>query len=240
MPVFPRLHWPALSPEATLPKSSFPVCADAGSSNTVIQAVIFQLDRVLRRWQGIYEFSQADDCLLRVAKRRANQRISLPDGTAVRPGDEILEIHWWNEHVACLVADRPALARAKYLLALVQHSFEQLARYLVTAPEAQDVRFVHGNAVLPMRGRRNEITARVRSYGFAVVHRDAGFFERVHDFFEQYLVWALLWAFHHHRPEMKSHSLRRVDLWAARGEFLSHYLPALRSRSAPDEIAQLP
>ncbi|MDE3110994.1 MAG: hypothetical protein KGL02_13785, partial [Acidobacteriota bacterium] len=226
MPISPRLHWPALSPEATLPKSGFPVCPDAGSSGGLAQAVIFQLDRVLRRWQGIYEFSQSPDCLLRVARRRASQRIELPDGAAVRPGDEILEIHWWNEHVARLVADKPALARAKYLLALVQHSFQQLARYLAAAPEAANVRFVHGNAVLPMRGLRNEIAARVRPYGFVVIHREAGILVRVHDFFEQYLVWALLWAFHHRKPEMKNHSLRRVDLWAARGEFLSHCRPA--------------
>lgn len=239
MSVFPRLHWPAASPEATLPKSGIPVCAHGAPSSGLVQTAIFQLDRLLRRWQGIYEFCEADDCLLRVAQGRARKCISLPDGSEIRPGDEILEIHWWNEHVAQLVAAKPALARAKCLLALVEHSFAQLARYLATAPEARNVRFVHGNAVLPLRSRRNEIAARVRPYGFWAIHPDLAFFERTHDFFEQYLVWALLWAFHHRKPEMKNHVLRRVDLWATRAGFLSHYPPALGRALNGEEIERL-
>ncbi len=240
MPVSPRLHLSALSPEATLPKPGFPVCLGAAPSGGFVQNAIFQLDRLLRRWQGIYEFCAADDCLLRVAIARAAKRIELPDGSIVRPGHEILEIHWWNEHVARLVADKPALARAKCLLALVGHSFEQLAQYLAAAPEAQHVQFVHGNAVLPMRSRRNEIAVRVRQYGFWVVPPDSGFFERVHDYFEKYLVWGLLWAFHRRKPEMKVHTLRRVDLWTTREEFLATYRPALASREAvSEEAAQL-
>ena len=239
MPLSPRLHLPSLSPEATLPKSSSLVCPGDNHSPGIVQASIFQLDRVLRRWQGIYEFCKADDCLLRVAISRAKKPLALPDGSEIRPGDEIIEIHWWNEHVARLVADKPALARAKCLLALVQHSFEQLAQYLVTAPEAKNVRFVHGNAVLPMRSRRNEIAVRVQQYGFWVVQPGVGFLERLHDYFEKYLVWALLWAFHHHKPEMKAHTLRRVDLWTTRAEFLASYrLPLACSaalREKPEE-----
>jgi hypothetical protein len=225
MPLSPRLHWPAISPEATLPKSEFPVCPHGDNSADVIQNAIFQLDRLLRRWLGIYEFCQADDCLLRVAIVHAKKLIVLPDGSEVHPGDEIVEIHWWNEHVARLIADKPALARAKLLPSLVQHSFAQLAGYLVSAPEAQHAQFIHGDAVLPMRRRKNEILARVRQYGFWVAHRPSGYFERVHDFFEEYLVWALLWAFHRHRPDMKMHTLRRVDLWSTREDFLARYRP---------------
>lgn len=238
MPFSPRLHWPALSPEATLPKSGFPVCPDAGPSSGFAQAAIFQLDRLLRRWEGIYEFCQADDCLLRVAKGRARKKIILPDGEEVRPGDEILEIHWWNEHVARLIADKPALARAKCLLALVEHSFEQLAKYLASAPEAERARFIHGNAVLPMRARRNEIAVRVGQYGFRVVQPETGPFERAHDFFEKYLVWVLLWAYHRRKSEMKIHALRRVDLWTTREAFLTRYRRALNSRAPAREEAE--
>ena len=234
MPITPRLHWPAYSPEATLPKTERPVCSDAGYSESFVQRAIFRLDRVLRKWQGIYEFCQADDCLLRVAITSAGKEIVLPDGSVVRPGDQIIEIHWWNEHVARLIADRPALARAKLLLSLVQHSFEQLARYVATAPEAQKARFIHGNAVLPMHGRENELVALVRDFGFCVVHPSAGYWQQLHDFFEEYLVRALLWAFHR-RKARRRRVLRRVDLWTARAEFLERYGPAreLALASAP-------
>jgi hypothetical protein len=225
MPLTPRLHWSAYSPEATLPKTGRPVCPGDGYSESLIQRAVFRLDRVLRQWQGIYEFCQAGDCLLRVAITSARTKVELPDGSVARPGDQIIEIHWWNEHVARLIADRPALARAKLLLSLVQHSFEQLARYVATAPEAQAVRFIHGNAVLPMHGREDELAALVRDFGFCVVHPPAGYWEQVHDFFEEYLVRALLWAFHR-RKTRRRRVLRRVDLWAARADFLERYGPS--------------
>jgi hypothetical protein len=224
MPLTPRLHWSAYSPEATLPKTGRPVCPGDGYSESLIQRAVFRLDRVLRKWQGIYEFCQAGDCLLRVAITSASKKIELPDGSVVRPGDQIIEIHWWNEHVARLIADRPALARAKVLLSLVQHSFEQLARYVATAPEAQEARFIHGNAVLPMH-REDELVALVRDFGFCAIHPPAGYLEQVHDFFEEYLVRALLWAFHR-RKARRRRVLRRVDLWATRADFLERYGPA--------------
>jgi hypothetical protein len=216
MPVSPRLHLSALSPEASLPKPGSHVCANGDRSIGIVQTAVFQLDRVLRRWQGIYEFCRRDDCLFRIAVARAKKRVTLPGFGEIRPGDEILEIHWWNEHVAQLVADKPALARAKLLPALVQHSFEQLAKYLATVPEARTVRFIHGSAVLPMRSRGNAVAARVRQYGFSVIHPHAGFFESVHNYFEQYLVWALLWAFHRHKPEMRIHTLKRIEIFGPR------------------------
>lgn len=223
MPVTPRLHWPAYSPEATLPKTERLVCPDDGYSESFIQRAVFRLDRVLRKWHGIYEFCQAGDCLLRVAITPARKRVKLPNGRVVRPGDSIIEIHWWNEHVARLIADRPALARAKVLLSLVQHSFEQLARYVATAPEAQTALFIHGSAVLPMH-REDELVTLVQDLGFCAVHPPAGYSKQVHDFFEEYLVRALLWAFHRRKARRRRRRvLRRVDLWASRTDFLERY-----------------
>lgn len=237
MPVYSRLRWPALSPEATLPKSECPVCLDSGYSPGFLESAIFRVDRVLRKWQHIYEFCKADECLLRVAIMAARKKVALPDGNIIYPGDEMIEIHWWNEHVARLVADQPALARAKLLPSLVEHSFEQLAKYVATAPEVKGARFIHGNAVLPMRGGENEFAALLRRYGFWVVRPPAGFFDQLHNFFEEYLVRALLWAFHRRKTRRhRRQVLRRVDLWANRSDFLARYLPAhARPLSSPGE-----
>jgi len=225
MPDAPRLQWPVCSPEASLPKTGFPVCPNPEYSESFIQLAIFRLDRVLRRWQHIFEFCEADDCLLRVAIRSARKKLRLRDGREVRPGDQIIDIHWWNEHVARLIADRPALARAKILPALVERSFEHLAKYVATSA-AKKVRFIHGNAVLPMRGSEEEFAALVAQYGFCVAHPDCGYFERLHDFLEEYFVRALLWAFHRRKARRRKTILRRVDLWATRGQFLARYRPA--------------
>jgi len=225
MPVIPRLHSPVCSPEANLPKTDFPVSPSPGYRESSIQSAIFWLDRVLRRWQHIFEFCQADDCLLRVAISSAGKYIVLPGGHRVAPSDQIIEIHWWNEHVARLIADRPALARAKLLPSLAERSFEHLAKYLATAPEAKKVRFIHGNAVLPMRGSEDEFAALVQHYGFSVVRPHCGYLERLHDFLEEYFVRALLWAFHRRKTRRRRTILRRVDLWTTRAQFLARYSP---------------
>jgi hypothetical protein len=161
-----------------------------------------------------------------VAITSTKKKIALPKGDEVRPGDQILEIHWWNEHVERLIADRPALARAKLLPSLVERSFEHLAKYVATAPEAKKVRFVHGNAVLPMRGSEGEFASLVQQYGFWVTRPECGYLEQTHDFLEEYLVRALLWAFHRRKTRTRRTVLRRVDLWTTRAQFLARYRPS--------------
>ena len=225
MPYTPRLHWPVYSPEATLPKTEYPVCPDPDGaySESSIQRAVFSLDRVLRRWQRIYEFSQSSDCLLRVAASSSTKRIELPDASEVYPGDQTLEIHWWNEHVACLMANRRALASAKLLPSLIEHSLDLLAKYLATAEEVRNIRFIHANAVLPTHISDHELTDLAQQFGFWVVDPPRTHWERVHDFFEEYLVRALLWAFHRRKSGKKRRALRRIDLWASRADFLAAY-----------------
>jgi YkoP domain len=192
----------------------------------VLRGAILRLDRALRKSQGIYEFCQDDHCLLRIAITEAKREVALPDGRAVRAGDSVVELHWWNEHVALLLAGRPTLARAKLLAALVQNSFKLLGEYVATAPEAKNARFIHAHAVLPVRNRRSELARVVRRYGFCAIRRQSGGIERVHDFFEDYLVHALQWAFHPGTPAKRSRTMNRVDLWTGRAEFMVRYGPA--------------
>jgi YkoP domain len=226
MPFSPRLHWPAYSPEATLPKTGLAVCPDGESSDSVLRGAILRLDRALRKSQGIYEFCQDDHCLLRIAITEAKKEVALPDGRAVRAGDSVVELHWWNEHVALLLAGRPTLARAKVLAALVQNSFKLLGEYVATAPEARKARFIHAHAVLPVRNRRSELARVARRYGFCAIRQPSGGVGRVHDFFEDYLVHALQWAFHPGAPAKRARTMKRVDLWTGRAEFMARFGPA--------------
>lgn len=226
MPFAPRLQWPAYSPEATLPKTEFPVCPHDNSLGGFIQRAVFQLDWVLRRWQGIYEFCRADDCLLRAAIAKANRDVELPDGTWIRRGDRVLELHWWNEHVARLVANKPALARAKLFPSLVQHSLQLFGRYLVNAPEARDLGFIHAHAVLVTQSSERDIADRAQQYGFWTLVPSADLLGRAHDFFEEFFVRALFWALHRRKRVKRLRTLKQVELWATRSEFLARYAPA--------------
>ena len=74
---------------------------------------VFGLDRWLRRWHGIYEFTAQRDCLFRAERCLAEESLLLSDGTYVRRGDPLLKIHLWNEHMPVMRQDGPTIAWAR-------------------------------------------------------------------------------------------------------------------------------
>lgn len=57
------------------------------------------LDRVLRSVLGIVEFFDSPTCILRIAFLQAPLDLELPDGTRIKKSDELVELHFWNEHL---------------------------------------------------------------------------------------------------------------------------------------------
>ncbi len=94
------------------------------------RAGIFGIDRLLRRWYGVYEFSNSDDDLLRISIRAAKAPLTLSDGTRVMPGDPIIDLHIWNERVPFLGALRPSLLWASRARRRIERSLLALARHL--------------------------------------------------------------------------------------------------------------
>ncbi len=70
-----------------------------GLASAWLERAVFSLDRVLRWRLGIYEYSASRHCMFRINRARAEQSWRLPDGTTIRAGDRILELHLWNEHI---------------------------------------------------------------------------------------------------------------------------------------------
>jgi hypothetical protein len=97
---------------------------------SMIRGGIKALDWVLRRWYGIYVYSETRDDLLRAAIRTIDVPIILPDGTRVRRGDLVVDLHIWNERVPTLGPLGPSLARASRLRYRIEHSLTALAHHL--------------------------------------------------------------------------------------------------------------
>jgi hypothetical protein len=57
------------------------------------------LDRWLQRLQGIFEYSHKPDCFFRISFNRLRTEVVLSDGTVGRPGDQVVELHLWNERI---------------------------------------------------------------------------------------------------------------------------------------------
>jgi hypothetical protein len=195
---------------------------------------ITQLDRILRRCMGIFEFSGSPDCLLRVAISRAKVSATLPSGTGVPRGTPIFDLHLWNEHIAIFLSTGSPLGRAKRLLRSLPRSFELLADYVAAHPEIS-APVVHARVVMPVGNRLSRLEAVARAYGFTVTAAPARGLSRLHDYFEDYLVDALLWAFNPTRKIRWDHALQRRDLWIDRERFLARYS---RYRPLPRQYQQ--
>ena len=76
----------------------------------VIEAFVHQLDPMLRRAHRVQEFTQDPQCVLRVALGFSNRDLQLSDGTWIRRGDPIVELHLWNERIPRMPPEGPDLA----------------------------------------------------------------------------------------------------------------------------------
>ena len=60
---------------------------------------VYFLDRMLRSVLGIIEFCDSDLCILRIRFRRARSDMDLGEGTRINKSEELIELHFWNEHL---------------------------------------------------------------------------------------------------------------------------------------------
>lgn len=88
---------------------------------------IFGLDAYLRRQYGIIEFTARTDCILRVAPAVAPRALTLSDGTSIRPGDPLLDLHLWNEHVPAIPPGGVTLRWATAAARCARNSLRTLA-----------------------------------------------------------------------------------------------------------------
>src|SRR5262249_10562964 len=94
----------------------------------------------LRRGIGIVEFDTGADVLVCIGPRRAEREMRLSDGTTFRPGDRVLELHLWNEHLLTLPPRGPTLRRAVAARRQVMGSLCRLATHLQSAPDLGEVK----------------------------------------------------------------------------------------------------
>jgi len=101
------------------------------------------IDWLVRRCKGIVEFDTSPDGLISIAFIRADAALRLADGTALAPGDQVVELHLSNERLLRIPPGGADLGRAVALRSGVLHSLRRLAAVM-----AADQRF---DAVMALR-----------------------------------------------------------------------------------------
>lgn len=112
--------------------------------------LVFALDERLRRRHSVFDYSDHPDCILRIQIERARETVALADGWRIGPGDRLIDLHFWNEHLPEMGAGGPNVGWARKTSRLLDFSLRELSNYLSFRPDLDDIAVIR--AIMPLRG----------------------------------------------------------------------------------------
>lgn len=183
------------------------------------------VDMLLRHGMGIQEFTDDEECIFRISLDAAANIVRLSDGTVVRPGDAVLTLHFWNEHLPPMGSSGPSAAWANLFRRRMRRSLEVVAAHLEREPAYNSVVALSG---APPFGSRIGVVQMVRTaerFGFDVIEPNAEreLRERIHAMFDSILLWGLAQAYNPAALNGKRLLRHRYRLWISRATLLRHY-----------------
>ncbi len=134
-----------------------------------VSQAVYALDRRLRRRQGSFEFSTRPECVFRIQPVTAERRLVLGDGTRVQPGDPLIKLHFWNEHLPRMGRGGPTMGWARQVSRAVDNSLAELAFYLSRRPDLAGARVLYGEMCLATPRQTERFRRIIAHYGFEEV-----------------------------------------------------------------------
>lgn len=131
--------------------------------------LIETVDRGLRHRQGVSEYTRSCDCLFRMQIICNKNDLLLKDGTCLRPGDRVINLHFWNDQVPLIPARGPTLGWARRMKEGCALSLQELARHLAGRTDMDDVVAVRANVALGAAARSGKISRILSRFGFEIV-----------------------------------------------------------------------
>lgn len=126
---------------------------------------MFLFDWVLRRSQGIVVYSHTDDDLLRIAVRIWGDHPIYIDGIAVVPGQRIIELHLWNEHLTAMGGRALGLAWGARLRCRFEQSLFSLATRLDKDPRLAECVAIRAEIIFLDRQAAAKFERAARHFG---------------------------------------------------------------------------
>jgi len=192
----------------------------------IARPVISRFDCFLRRLYGIREFTPEDDCIVRIAFRKSARELTLSDGTKILKGETIGELHFWNERIPPMPKDGPDLAWGLQFHRLMRRSLIDLARYIESAPEWEEVRAFKGETAVDSPEGVKQATELIGRLGFDLLPlgRSISRLKPFLEFWENIYLWGLIWTFNPASLKGKRLvDLQRCQIWISRRRLLERY-----------------
>lgn len=184
--------------------------------------LVLWIDARLRQHAGLFEYSDDPRCLFRLAYARARHAVEIP-GLSIRPGDEILDLHLWNEHVPALPPAGADMHWSALAYRQMVWSLHVLSRLFEHGGSFDEVKALRGITLLFGSAEDGMGRRLARRMGFQLVdYRPVlgGF----GIFWENFYAWWLMRAYN--RPSVSGRSmfnLARSEAWMPRATLLGRY-----------------
>jgi len=180
-------------------------------SHPWLAGMIFALDARLRRHQAVVEYSSHPSCIFRLGIARLRRTLTLRDGTRLRAGQRMIQLHFWSEHIPPVPQEGATISWARRMQKSISTSLRELARYLESRPDLHDVRVVCGDVPsAASEAQCQQIEHIMAYYGFETVMESDQLpvRERMHRFGENILI--SLTVFAQNAPALRTDTLMRV------------------------------
>ncbi len=187
-----------------------------------LQSGVFMIERLIRKRDNVYEFTDDPNCILRIQLMPSHHAIELGD-QRIQQGDPVLVIHVWNERMPCIPSGGADLKWALHLRRQVINSFKLLGNEVSSNHRYDSVTALYGDSILFSTTGHTGGTQMMKSLGFTILpfHHRLGSFGI---FWENLFSWWLMWAFNQpSQDSRKFWQLERTEIWMARQEFLRRY-----------------
>jgi hypothetical protein len=146
------------------------------SSTTGVQAwfgrAVFGLDAWLRRSQGVFEYASDPDCIFRLELMQLQHAVELTDGTTFSKGDDIAQLHLWNEQVPTFPAAGATLQWASHMNRCLDRSLRQFCSFLDKRSDLRSIKAVRVKMAIGSARQRTQLLRIFGRYGFRPVRED--------------------------------------------------------------------
>jgi hypothetical protein len=187
-----------------------------------MRTAIRLVDSLLRKSQGIYEFTDDPECILRIQLKRATHEVNFGNEKILK-GELLLAVHAWNERMPKLPLEGATLEWALRLRRMVVHSFKSVAREMQNDSRYSQARAVCGESALFSFTDHTGGTRLMQHLGFTVLpyHRPLG---RFGELWENLFSWWLMWAYNDVSMQSREFlHLQRTEIWITADEFSRRY-----------------
>ena len=196
---------------------------EAGWKDEVWLTLVGSLDGLLRSVYGIVEFADDPHCVLRIGISPARIPVAMSDGTRVREGQPIGELHLWNEHIPRYSAHGPDFGWAAEMRRRILLSLRLLAEHAERHPAWQRLPAFRADATLSSRLGDIQIRRLALRHGFELVGPPPSLFRRLHALGDAVSTWGLTRAFNPAALPRQRFLRDHHELWISRATLLQRY-----------------